>query len=140
MNIFEVFYLIRKNNLWAGTRFGGIFRIREENGKYKVENLTEKANLSCARVTDIKEDEEQSIWLSTCNGVYRYQSNENKWQAYNTATGLLDSEVFANFISSEKQTCYSISPSGVTASKFSETNPTPPPLVNITQIRVLGKK
>ncbi|MGZ5191858.1 MAG: ligand-binding sensor domain-containing protein, partial [Flavisolibacter sp.] len=128
-----------KGTLWAGTRFGGIFRIREQDGKFKVENLTKKANLTCARVTDIKEDGEQSIWIATCNGVYRYQFNTDRWQTYNTATGLLDSEVFTNFVSSKNQTSYSVSSSGVTASKFSETNAIPPPLVNITQIRVLGK-
>lgn len=132
-------YYDSKENLWAGTRFGGIFRIQDKAGKFVVENLTNKANLVCTRVTHITEDNNQSVWFASCNGVYSYQHSTDQWQSYTTAGGLMDSEVFTNFISSSKQTCYAVSPSGVTALQFRSTNKTPVPLVNITRITVLGK-
>jgi len=51
----------------------------------------------------------------------------------------MDSEVFTNFISSSRQTCYAVSPSGVTALQFRAMENIQVPLVNITRITVLGK-
>ncbi len=128
-----------KNTLWAGTRFGGIYHISRAAGKVKVQNVSRQAPLNCSRVTDIKEDQENNIWFATCNGVYRYSSQPDQWQWYNTANGLMDAEVFAHTISSGSKRVWAVSPSGITAVSYGVQANLPPPIANITRITVLGK-
>ncbi len=129
-----------KGNVWAGTRFGGLFRIREQEEKIKVENLTASAGLACTRVTHIKESRDGGIWIATCNGIYSYNPGSGKWQSYNSANGLQEAEVFSNFLSSNGNRCWAVSSSGVTALQFHSKDVAPPPMVNITRISVLGKE
>lgn len=131
-------FLDSKGALWCGTRFGGIFRIWEQQNKLHVQNLTAKAQLRCARVTDIREKDD-AIWLATCGGVYRYLRNTDQWQAFTAANGLMDSEVFTNYISPSTKHCWAVSTSGVTALQYDKPATLSAPLVNITAITVLGK-
>lgn len=124
--------------LWCGTRFGGIFRIWQQQNKLHVQNLTAKAQLRCARITDIREKDD-AIWLATCGGVYRYMRNTDQWQAFTAANGLMDSEVFTNYISPSTKHCWAVSTSGVTALQYDKPATVAAPLINITAITVLGK-
>ncbi len=128
-----------KSTLWAGTRFGGIYRISRVAGKVKVQNVSSQAALNCSRVTDIKEDQENNIWFATCNGVYRYNRNIDQWQWFNTANGLMDAEIYANTVSSGSKRVWAVTPSGITAISYGFQTKLPPPIANITRITVLGK-
>ena len=128
-----------RNTIWAGTRFGGVFRIHESDGKYEVKNLTTEADLACSRVTDIKEDADHNLWIATCSGVYRYRRDQDDWHAFTTSNGLMDAEVYAHYISSETKRVWAVSPSGITALQYETTALLPAPLINITRITVLGK-
>jgi ligand-binding sensor domain-containing protein len=128
-----------RNTLWTGTRFAGIFCIREEPGKVNVQNFTSNAGLSCLRVTDIKEDDEQNIWIATCSGIYRYRRDADQWQWFNSANGLMDAEVYAQYVSSHAKKVWALSPSGITVLNYSDNTKLPAPLVNITRITILGK-
>jgi signal transduction histidine kinase/ligand-binding sensor domain-containing protein len=126
--------------LWAGTRFGGIFMIKENESSIEVQNLSAKAGLQCTRVTDIKEVNGKEIWLSTCNGVYRYTYDTESWQAFTTADGLQSGEVFASYISAGQNKCWAALELGITAFRVSDKTKLPPPLVNITGVHVLGRQ
>jgi signal transduction histidine kinase/ligand-binding sensor domain-containing protein len=129
-----------KGMLWAGTRFGGIFRIKDNESDIEVHNLSAKAGLQCTRVTDIKEMDGKQIWLSTCNGVYRYTYDTERWQAFTTAEGLHSGEVFSSYVSPAQDKCWSASELGITAFRISAKTKLPPPLINITGVHVLGKQ
>jgi signal transduction histidine kinase len=114
--------------------------IKENESSIEVQNLSAKAGLQCTRVTDIKEVNGKEIWLSTCNGVYRYTYDTESWQAFTTADGLQSGEVFASYISAGQNKCWAALELGITAFRVSDKTKLPPPLVNITGVHVLGRQ
>src|SRR4029078_10031672 len=100
------------------------------------QNLSAKAGLQCTRVTDIKEMNGKEIWLSTCNGIYRYTYDTESWQAFTTADGLPGGEVFSSYISAAEDKCWAALELGITALRISDKTNLPPPLINITGVHV----
>ncbi len=128
-----------KNNVWVGTRSGGIYQIKETDKNIKVINYTSEANLSCTRVTDIKQEDTSAIWFATCDGIYRFQHLTNQWTHYNTSDGLLNAEVFNISVDTKKGLVWALTSHGITKLQINTgKNPTPP-LINITGINILGK-
>ncbi|HEX6335145.1 MAG TPA: two-component regulator propeller domain-containing protein, partial [Flavisolibacter sp.] len=84
----------QEGNVWVGTRFGGIFRIREDAGKLQVVSVNTAANLGCNRITDISAEDTNAVWFAACDGVYRYTYKDNSWRHFTTSDGLLNAEVF----------------------------------------------
>ncbi|HYE55484.1 MAG TPA: two-component regulator propeller domain-containing protein [Chitinophagaceae bacterium] len=128
-----------KGMLWCGTRFGGLFRLHEQQGKLHIEDLTAQAQLGCARVTSIKEENAGAIWIATCGGIYRYVRSTGQWEAFTAASGLMDSEIFTTHITPGTKHCWALSTSGVTALQYDRAGTLAAPLVNITGITVLGR-
>jgi len=128
-----------EGTIWAGTRFSGVFRITENGDQIRVQNVSSEAGMPCTRVTDIKEVEKKEIWIATCNGIYQYQLHSGKWNAYTTADGLQQAEVFANYTSLDGKRSWAVSETGVTELQLSEKK-IPAPLINLTRITVLGKE
>ncbi|HEX6192154.1 MAG TPA: triple tyrosine motif-containing protein, partial [Chitinophagaceae bacterium] len=129
-----------KNDLWIGTRFGGLFRLRTTDERLPVQNISAQAGLQCTRVTDIREDSNNELWVSTCNGVYRYSRSAANWHSFNTADGLHASEIFSTYASPSANKCWSLSETGLTVFEISDKTRSLPPLVNITGIHVLGEE
>lgn len=128
-----------KNNLWAGTRSGGIYRIIEKNKKFEITDCTSQANLTCARITDIKKEDTTAIWFASCDGIYRYHYGSGSWMHYNTSNGLLNAEVFNLWVDAANDAVWSLTAEGVTKLQIHENEKTISPLINLTAITVLGK-
>jgi signal transduction histidine kinase/ligand-binding sensor domain-containing protein len=132
-------YFDRNKNLWAGTRFGGIYRITASGNGYTIECCNQQAELSCTRVTDIRPEDTSAVCFATCNGVYKYIYKNHRWQHFNTSNGLLNSEIFRLAIDSNGGYVWAVSSQGITKFNTNEDFNTAVPLVNITAVNVLGK-
>lgn len=131
-----------RDNLWIGTRLGGIFRMRTDaSGKYIFENYSRQTGLTCGRVTDISEEKGKAVWFATCDGVFRFSFANNSWQRFSVSDGLLAAEIFAIGLDTTGKQVWSVSGQGITGIDYSQ-NATeyPAPLINITQVSVLGKE
>ena len=131
--------LDHRNTLWVGTRSGGIYSIQENNNVFKISNHNSEANILCARVTDIRREDTSAVWFATCDGIYRYQYAANKWTQYNTSHGLLNAEVFSIAVDAKNDVVWALTAQGLTKAGTGSDEKTPPPLINITGINVLGK-
>ncbi|HYF32175.1 MAG TPA: two-component regulator propeller domain-containing protein [Chitinophagaceae bacterium] len=129
-----------KQRLWIGTRFGGLFNIALNKGRLQVQNVSAQAGLQCTRVTDIKETGNKEIWVSTCNGIYRYSPATTSWRSFTVADGLHSAEIFASHASPSADKCWALSETGLTVFQISDKVRSLPPLVNITGIHVLGEE
>lgn len=134
----SVFFDANKT-LWAGTRFGGIYKIENRNGKYIVTDCNREAGLSCTRVTDIKAEGTNAVWFATCDGIYRYSHETKLWSHFNTSDGLLNAEVYSVAVDPGGQSVWALSAQGVTQFQTDTKKKSVPPLINLTSISVLGK-
>lgn len=100
--------------LWVGTRYGGIYRIENKNGKYVVTDCNKDAGLSCTRIADIKAEGSKAVWFATCDGIYRYGYETKTWSHLNTSDGLLNAEVYSVAIDLKRQTVWALSSQGLT--------------------------
>jgi ligand-binding sensor domain-containing protein len=60
--------------LWAGTDGAGLFSLQLEQGEYTNYGYTGDANLTTRFVRHVAVDRDNSIWLATPAGVFRYQA------------------------------------------------------------------
>jgi signal transduction histidine kinase/ligand-binding sensor domain-containing protein len=130
--------LDQQNLLWVGTRSGGIFKVNTNAAVLKAENMTAKAGLTCSRITQIVESK-SSLWFATCNGIYRFNKNDQQWRHYNTSDGLIAAEVFSVYVEEEKGAIWVACAEGITQLKLQPATVAPPPLVSIIGVTVLGK-
>ncbi|MCE5332454.1 MAG: response regulator [Bacteroidales bacterium] len=72
-----------RSNIWIGTYANGLFRYSAQNGQ--LENLTETA---CNDITDIREDVQGSIWVSTLFGLSKYDPKSRKFVHYYKYDGI----------------------------------------------------
>lgn len=129
-----------KNNLWIGTRLGGIFRLRrKDENNYWVTHYSSGNGISCTRVTDIAEEKGVAAWFATCDGVFRFSLSSETWESYNAGDGLLGSEVYALSIDAQGKRIWAVSAQGITAMRYAMKKLSPSPQVNITQVSILGK-
>lgn len=131
-----------RNNLWIGTRLGGIYRMNNLDEKnHRLQTMSTASGISCTRVTDIAEEKGKAIWFATCDGVLRYSLINGEWQKYGVSDGLLGAEIFSLTADAKNQEVWSVSSEGITNLKFNTTqNGHPPPLINITGITILGRE
>jgi len=132
-------YYDKRKNLWVGTRFGGIYRIRETRKGYSIQWCNKQAELSCTRVTDIQPEDTSAVWFATCNGIYKYSYSKDQWQHYNTSNGLLNSEIFRIAIDDDKGFVWASSSQGITKFRTNAASKSEVPLVSITAVNVLGR-
>lgn len=74
-NIVFAIHPISANKIMAGTRYGGLILLNPE--AKKITTYTEENGLSNNTITDIVQENDEFIWLSTYNGINRY-SLENE--------------------------------------------------------------
>ncbi len=132
-------FLDHRRNLWVGTRFGGIYKIRVKGQGYSVTSCNQDADLTCTRVTDIVAQDSTAVWFATCDGVYRYLYSNNLWQHFNTSNGILNAEIFRIAIDAKKNFIWASSSQGITKLQINNQQKTEPPLISITSVIVLGK-
>ncbi len=76
--------------LWIGTLGNGLFRIDPKQEKVKQYSI--KEGLSNSVVYGILEDEAGYLWLSTNQGIFKFDSHHETFIHYDTNDGLLDNE------------------------------------------------
>jgi ligand-binding sensor domain-containing protein/two-component sensor histidine kinase len=129
-----------KNNLWIGTRLGGIFRMRmKDANNYWITHYGAGNGINCTRVTDIAEEKGVAAWFATCDGVFRFSLSSETWESYNVGDGLLSSEVFALSIDAQGKHVWAVTGQGITDMRYAMKKQGPPPQINITQVSILGK-
>lgn len=88
-NIISSFYLCDDGCLWLSSYGHGINRIRNPLEKnLRVEQITEHEGLPTESIFGLIGDPNQQLWLSSNEGIIRYQIQENKFTLYNKNDGL----------------------------------------------------
>ncbi|MBK8943994.1 MAG: hypothetical protein IPM32_01875 [Ignavibacteriae bacterium] len=100
ISLFEDKFQNSKNELiiWAGTIGGGLNKIilTEKNGNqiFDVKHFTEKDGLPNNVVYGIIGDDEGNLWLSTNNGISKFNIKTEKFKNYDTRDGLQSNQFF----------------------------------------------
>ncbi|MGV3704054.1 MAG: two-component regulator propeller domain-containing protein [Arcticibacter sp.] len=85
-NIVTCFLLDSRKNLWIGTAGGGINLFNRKSGKFTL--LGRKKGLASDYIHGIVEDQAGDLWISSNNGLSRYQPMTGKVTNYGLAYGL----------------------------------------------------
>ncbi len=99
-SFFTVGYAIRclredsRNNIWAGTQDGGLYRLNKETGKFK--RFTANDGLPNNSVLGILEDGSQNLWLSTFRGLSRFCTNKLSFHNFTESDGLQSNQFSFN--------------------------------------------
>jgi ligand-binding sensor domain-containing protein/two-component sensor histidine kinase len=130
-----------KDNLWIGTRIGGIFRMKKkQDGNYQVQHYGSENGINCTRVTDIAEEKGTAVWFATCDGIFRFSHDSETWQSYNVSDGLPGAEIFSISPDAAAKHVWAISGQGLTDMHYGMGTTAPAPQINITQVSVLGQE
>ncbi|MEQ8530930.1 MAG: two-component regulator propeller domain-containing protein, partial [Imperialibacter sp.] len=82
---------LQKNILWIGTMTGGLYKWDKEAGKlvaaYTMDNGLPNNTINC-----IIPDAQGYLWMSTNNGISRFNTVAETFSNYSTADGLIQSE------------------------------------------------
>ena len=92
-------------NLWVGTNSKGIFYTSPDGTIIK--NFNVASGLPSNIIQAIVEDEKRNIWISTTNGLSRYDSKTQKFRNYSEDDGLQGNQFFQqSFLKSRKGELY----------------------------------
>lgn len=87
----------RSGTLWIGTYSGGLCALqRDESGVEKFINYTVDDGLPSNKIQAILEDEQNRLWLSTNNGVARFDPINKNVRRYTVQDGLQHAQFFRN--------------------------------------------
>jgi len=81
----------RNLNLWIGTEGGGLLLIDKKDLKV-LARYTESEGLSNNSVLNILEDNQGDLWMSTFNGLSRFNPQKKKFLTYYESDGLLSNQ------------------------------------------------
>jgi signal transduction histidine kinase/ligand-binding sensor domain-containing protein/DNA-binding NarL/FixJ family response regulator len=87
-------YEDKKNNFWVGTESGGLLLFDRNNGTYK--RLTTKNGLPHNTILRILEDLNGNLWLSTYNGLCKFNPTENTFRNFTQFDGLQSNQFSFN--------------------------------------------
>lgn len=90
INFISVLFSESDSIVWAGTRGGGLFRINTTSGKIKV--WTKKNGLADNSIAGIEKDDAGILWISTFNGLSKFNMALNSFENYYDKDGLSDNE------------------------------------------------
>jgi signal transduction histidine kinase/streptogramin lyase len=76
----------RSGTLWVATYGGGLNRLRGETGTFS--HYREQDGLANDRVFDILEDDRGALWITTANGLSRYDPHTETCRNYGADDGL----------------------------------------------------
>lgn len=87
-------YESANNTIWMGTMGGGLISVRENksDGDYLFSTITEKDGLPNNVIKTILEDDKAYLWLSTNNGLSRYNPFNGDIINFDVEDGLQDNE------------------------------------------------
>ena len=83
--------------IWVGSNGYGFYRtVREENGKYSFKAYTTNEGLASNSVRGLEEDKEGRIWITTTNGLSRFDPETSTFYNYTKKDGLLSNQFYWN--------------------------------------------
>ncbi|TCR13082.1 two component regulator with propeller domain [Sphingobacterium sp. JUb78] len=84
-------YIDSKGRMWIGTEGRGLIEFDPNSKKIKV-NYSQSNGLSNNSVLNILEDRKGNLWLSTFNGLSRFNTTTKSFTNYDQTDGLLNNE------------------------------------------------
>jgi len=93
-------YEDRKNNIWLGTRGGGLNLYHKKANTFT--NFNSVKGLIPKTIASIKEDQNGTIWMSTQDGLARLDVLKKKFTPFGIEDGILDVEFVFNTSSSNR--------------------------------------
>jgi len=106
----------RTGRTWVGTAGGGLHRVeRDASGAARFRRLTQADGLADDDVTAILEDDAGRLWLSTRQGLARYDPDSGAIANYGTAEGIPAAEFEVGSAARSKDTLYFGSVRGLVA-------------------------
>lgn len=82
----------QQGDIWLGT-FNGLIKVSDKGGELHFRPYTEREGLTNNVVYGILEDtENNSLWLSTNNGLARFYTDQNRFEKFNSRDGLQSNE------------------------------------------------
>jgi len=76
----------RSGNFWVGTQGGGLLLFDRQTGGYK--RFDEHSGLRSNTILRILEDAEGNLWMSTFNGLVRFDARERSFRSFLQSDGL----------------------------------------------------
>jgi ligand-binding sensor domain-containing protein len=80
----------KNGNIWFGTHSGGINKLIVK--EMRIENITTANGLPNDVIFGIIEDEKRNIWVSTLNGLCRYDPKTKKIRIFNNSEGVINNQ------------------------------------------------
>ncbi len=90
----------RKNNIWVGTRGGGLNLYNKKTNAFT--NFNDIKGFNPKTIASIKEDQNGNIWMSTQEGLTRFDVLKKKFTPFGIEDGIFDIEFAFNTSSSNK--------------------------------------
>lgn len=88
----RIIFVDSKGKVWLGQ--AGLYLFNEQENAFKL--YTDKAGLADEFIKGIAEDNAGNLWISTSNGITRFNPSTYSFRKYNTADGLQGLEFEAN--------------------------------------------
>ncbi len=87
----------KDNNIWLGGDGCGLYRLKEEkNGQFFFTNYTSSNGLPNNNVIGILEDKNKFLWISTNQGISKFDKKKNTFTNFSKYDGLLNNQFYWN--------------------------------------------
>ncbi len=90
-----------QGNIWVGTYHSGLALLNLKNNSYKIFDLSD--GLPSDNILAITEDEETNLWISTDNGLVKYNRRLKIFRSFNILDGLPDNQFNTNSYLNDSQ-------------------------------------
>lgn len=125
-HIFYYLYKSKSNQIWAGSKEKGLFRIYNPDSIviYNKENSSSKGLLN-NNIRMITEDKKGNIWFGTFNGLYKYDVHKDSFKSYtreNKQGSISNSSVYSVFIDKDNKLWVGTYYGGVNYTDLSQEN------------------
>jgi two-component sensor histidine kinase/ligand-binding sensor domain-containing protein len=87
-------YEDKNQNVWIATNGQGLFKWQwnQPIGAAKIENFTSVDGLQCMLLYRIEEDDDNNLWISSDNGLIRFNKSNRTFDLFTTKDGLSNYE------------------------------------------------
>jgi signal transduction histidine kinase/ligand-binding sensor domain-containing protein/DNA-binding response OmpR family regulator len=83
----EALYEDHQGNFWVGTYLNGIY-LFDRNSEAPIDNITQKDGLANNQVKSILEDDNGNLWISTANGLSKFDPETRNIKNYFSSDGI----------------------------------------------------
>lgn len=96
-----VLHLDSRENLWVGTRGNGLYRIKEKQDGLNIKKFNIQEGLENLFVNAVYEDQKNTLWVGTEDGLYFMDEGSDQIQRYNLRSEM-DKEVIVGILGDQK--------------------------------------